>query len=62
MTKDEYMEQPEEIKTNQDESKIEAGDIETKERENTNTRPRRDNTGKGVERLNMNFRGEVYDT
>ena len=56
------MEQPEEIEINQDEREIEAGDLETKERENTNTRPRRDNAGKGVERLEIKFGGKTYDT
>ena len=56
------MEQPEEIEINQDEREIEAGDLETKERENTNTRPRRDNSGKGVERLEIKFGGKTYDT
>ena len=32
--------------------------METKERENTNTRPRRDNEVKGVERLEMKFGGK----
>ena len=36
--------------------------METKKRENKNTRPIRSNTGKGVERLEMNFRGKTYDT
>ena len=49
------MEQPEEIETNQDERKIEAGNMETKERKNTNTRPIRSNTGKGLEHLEMKF-------
>ena len=36
--------------------------METKELENTNTRPRRANAGKWVERLEMNFGGKTYDT
>ena len=36
--------------------------METKERENTNTSPRRANAGKGVERLEMKFGGKTYDT
>ena len=51
MIEDEEMDQPEEIKTNQDEREIEAGDLETKELENKNTRPRRANVGNRVERL-----------
>ena len=41
------MEQPEEIEKYQDEREIEALDLETKERENRNTRPRRANVGRG---------------
>ena len=51
------MEIPEEIETNQYEREIEARDLETRERENTNTRPRRANVGKGVDCLKMNFGG-----
>ena len=58
----EDMEQPEEVETNQDERKIEAGYMEAKYRENTNTSPRRANAGKGVERLEMKFGGKTYDT
>ena len=36
--------------------------METKEHEDTKTRPRRPNTGKGVERLEMKFGGKKYDT
>ena len=36
--------------------------MKTKERENTNTRPRMDNVGKGVERLEIKFGGKTYDT
>ena len=36
--------------------------METKERENTNTRPKRANAGKGVERLEIKFRGKKYGT
>ena len=36
--------------------------METKEHENTNTRPRMTNTGKGVESLDMKLRGKKYDT
>ena len=57
MIEDEDMEQP----RNQYEREIEAGYLETKKRENTNTRPRRANTGKGVECLKMNFGGKTYD-
>ena len=64
------MEKPEEIEEyqyydaqiKQDERKIEAGDMEIKEHENTNTRPRAYNAGKGVERLEVNFGGKKYDT
>ena len=56
------MDQPEEIETNQYEREIEAGYLETKEQENTNTRPRRANSGKGVERPEMKFGGKTYDT
>ena len=62
MIEDEEMEQPEDIETNQDEREIESGDLETKERKNTNTIPRRANTRKGVERLKMKFGGKTYDT
>ena len=62
MIEDEDMEQPKEIERNQDEIEIEEGDLETKECENTNTRPRRSNTRKGVERLEMDFGGKTYDT
>ena len=51
MIEDKDMEKPEWIETNQDEREIEAGDLETKDRENKNTRPRRYNAGKGVECL-----------
>ena len=56
------MEHPEETETNQDEREIEAGDMETKERENTNTSPRRANAGKGFDRLEIKFGEETYDT
>ena len=46
---DEEMEQPEEIETTQEETKIEARYVETKERENTNTKTRRANIGKRIE-------------
>ena len=46
----EYMEEPEEIDTKKYEREIISG-----YRENTNTRPRRSNAGKGIERLKMNF-------
>ena len=46
MIEDEDTEQPEEIETNQHEREIEAGNVETKDHENTNIRPRRANTGK----------------
>ena len=36
--------------------------METKERKNTNTRPIRLNAGKGVECLEMKFRGNKYYT
>ena len=62
MIEDEDMDQPEEIETNQDEREIEAVNLETKERENTNTGPIKANAGKLVERLKMNFGGETYDT
>ena len=57
MIEDEDMEQPEEIETNQDEREIEAGDLETKEHEHTNTRPRRANARKGVDCLKIKLRG-----
>ena len=58
MIGDEDMEKLEEIEKNQDEREIEAIDLETKGRENTNTSPIRANTGKGVERLEMKFGGK----
>ena len=61
MVEDEDMERPEEIETNKDEREIEAGDMETKERENTNTSPRSSNAGKRVEHLEMKFGGKTYD-
>ena len=36
--------------------------METKERENKNTRPRMDNAGKVVERLEIKFGVKKYDT
>ena len=36
--------------------------METKEGENMNRIPRRENSGKGVERLEMRFGGKKYDT
>ena len=45
------MEQPEDIETNQDESKIKAGDVENKERKYTNKRTSRENAGKLVDHL-----------
>ena len=36
--------------------------METKESENTNTRPGRANAGKRVDRLEMKFGGESYNT
>ena len=64
------MEQTEEVEEyqddyapiNQDEIKIEASDMDTKDRKNTNTIPRRVNAGRGVERLNIKFGGKKYDT
>ena len=56
------MEQPEEIETNQNESKIESGYVETNEHENMNTRTIRANARKGVEHPNMKFGGKTYDT
>ena len=56
------MEKSEDIETNQDDREIEAGYLETKDRENKNTSPRRVNSGKGVERLEMNSGGKTYDT
>ena len=58
MIGDEDMEQPEEIEKYQDEREIEAGDLKTREHESTNTRPRRANVGKGVDRLEMKFGGK----
>ena len=49
-------------KKNQYEREIEARDLETKDRENTNTSPRRANARNGVERLGMKFGGKEYDT
>ena len=46
----------------QDESQTEASDMETKERENTNKIPRRDNSGKGVDQLEMKSKGKKYYT
>ena len=62
MIEDGDMELTEEIEENKDVRVIEAGDLETNERENTNTSPRRANVGKGVERLKMKFGGKTYDT
>ena len=62
MIEDEDVEQPKEIGSNQDEIEIEAIDLETKERENTNTSPRRANAGKGFDRLEMKFGGKTCDT
>ena len=62
MNEDEDMEQPEDTEINQDEREIEAVYLETKERENTNTIPRRANAGKMVECLEMKFGGKTYDT
>ena len=62
MIGDEDMEKPKEIETNQDEIEIEAGDLETKDRESKNTRPIMANAGKGFERLEINFGGKTYDT
>ena len=56
------MEKPEEIETNKDEKEIEAGDLETKDRKNKNTRPRSSSKGKRFKRLKMKFGGETYDT
>ena len=36
--------------------------METNERENTNIRQRRANSGKGVERIEMKYVGKKYDT
>ena len=36
--------------------------METKERKNTNTIPKRANSGKGVECLKMRLLGKLYDT
>ena len=62
MIEDEDMKQPEEIETNKDNREIEVGYLETNEREKKNTRPRRANAGKWVERLEMNLGGKTYDT
>ena len=56
------MERREEIEKKQDESKIESGDAETKERGNTNTSTRKSNTGKGVECLEKKFGLKTYET
>ena len=64
------MEQPEDVGKYQDNdaqinqygSKIEARDMEAKERGKKNTRPIKANTGKGVERLEIKFGGKKYDT
>ena len=58
----EDMEQLKEIETNQYEREIEAGDLKTKEIENTNTIPISANAGKWVERLEIKFGGKTYDT
>ena len=63
------MEQPEEVEEyhnddaqiNQCESKIKASYMETKQRENTNTNPRRQNAGKVVKHLQMKFGGKKYN-
>ena len=62
MFEDEEIEQPEDIEKNKDEIEIESGYLEAKDSENTNTRPRRSNAGKRVERLEINFCGGKYDT
>ena len=36
--------------------------METKARENTNKKPRREHSRKGVEHLDMKFVGKKYDT
>lgn len=41
---------------------VESSDVEIKERENISTIPKRENLGKGVERLEMNFSGNKYGT
>ena len=62
MIEDEDMEQPEDIERNQDNREIEAGDLETNELENTNTRPRKANYRKEVDRVKIKSRGKTYDT
>ena len=57
---DEYQDHDAQI--NQDESKIESSDVENKEQKNTNTIPIRANAGNSVERLEMKFGGDKYDT
>ena len=56
------MEQPEELETDQYEIEIEADYLDSKEFENTNTRPKRANTEKGVERLKIKFGGKINYT
>ena len=48
MIEDEYMEKPEDIESNQHERKMEAVDLEKNEREKTNKRLRRVNSGMGL--------------
>ena len=62
MIEDEDMDQPEEIEKNQDMREIELWDLETKDHKNTNKSPIRENAGKGIERLGMNFGDKTYDT
>ena len=45
-----------------DEDTAESSNIETKERENARTRPRRENSGKSVERFEMKFGGKKCGT
>ena len=62
------MEQPEEVEEYLDgatpvdhyEIQTEASNVETKEHENKNTTPRRENSGKGFDRLKMKLRGKKY--
>ena len=46
----------------QDEIQSESIYLETKARENINKKPRREDSGKGVEHLDMKFGGKKYDT
>ena len=50
------------VPVDQYEIQTEAVYMETNARENTNKKPRREDSGKGVEHLDMKFGGKKYDT